>query len=114
MPTKNQKKVRRNSDAIDENLTTGLEVLLPFLRKMLIVPETADTLMIRDSDLKELAAKWNVPLYDVKSGHILTFAELIKTLKGVAERIAIRRLEDRAQQRQKKESRREEVGAGVW
>jgi len=98
MPPKKKLGGRRPSDAIPEVLTKGLEMLLPFLRNLDILPEATDVSQIRDVDIKALAEKWNVPLIDLKSGHILSFGELIQALGTIAERIALRRAEERYMQ----------------
>ena len=95
MPTNKKPIGRRSADAIDESLTHGLEHLIPFLCKLEIISEGTNIDHIKDSDLKQLAEHWSVPLIDKKSGHRLSFTELIKILNEKASKIALRRAEER-------------------
>ena len=95
MPSSKKVIGRRVNDTIDEALISGLEILIPFLHKLEIVPKSINAENVKENDLRELADHWNLSLYDKKSGHLLTFSELIKSLTSMASRIAIRRAEER-------------------
>ena len=106
MPGSKPKKVQhRRKDHVDEELVAGLNTLLPFLTHLHILPEFVDASHIDVNSLNALASKWNVELKDVKTGHHMTFAELIKHLAKTAQRIAVKRQNEKAADKAKREIR---------
>ena len=105
MPSTKPKSQHRRKDHVDEELAAGLATLLPFLTHLHILPEFADVSHIDVHALNTLATKWNVEIKDPKSGHIMTFSELIKHLSETAKRIAVKRQKEKAADKAKREIR---------